>query len=189
MTSDEVVDEVETEERAGGGFSRYSLLGSAGLAAAALIVAAVFGVQWWVASGDDDVALAQARDDVVKAGTKAVNAFIDADYTQVDAYFQRQLDISDPSYQAQLKSSQAAVRQGLIDSKTKISDTRVDIGVEELNEHDGKATFLAAVGYVVNQEGQQPVPKLERLEVGMTRVGQDWKVTGIGSVPAITSGQ
>lgn len=195
MTADKPVDEVEPgvdaepAERTESEFQRYLVLGSAGLAAAALIVASVFGIQWWMSSNDGNVALAQTRDAVTKAGTNAVLAFIDADYTQVDAYFQRQLDIADPSFRAQLSSSQAATRQGLIDSKTKITGTTVEIGVEELNEHDGKATFLAAVGYVVNHEGQPPAPKQERLEVGMTRVGQDWKVTGIESVPTITSGQ
>jgi Mce-associated membrane protein len=196
MTSDEQVDEAEpgavgeAAEGAGAGFQRYLLLGSAGLAAAALIVAGVFGIQWWAASADDNLALAQARDAVIKSGTNAVHAFIDADYTQVDAYFQRQLEIADPAFQEQLKASQTATREGLIDSKTKITDTTVeDIGVEELNDHDGKATFLAAVSYVVNHEGQQPAPKLQRLEVGMTRTARDWKVTGIESVPTITSGQ
>ncbi|GLY63569.1 hypothetical protein [Amycolatopsis taiwanensis] len=195
MTSDEPVDEVEpgvdpaAAERAEPWLQRFLLPGSAALAVAALIVAAVFGIQRWGTSSDGNVVLAQAREEVTKAGTNAVMAFINADYTQVDAYFQRQLDIADPTFGAQLKSSQSAVRQGLIDSKTKITDTTVEIGVEELNEHDGKATLLAAVGYVVNHEGQPPAPKQQRLEIGMTRIDQGWKVTGLEDVPTITSGQ
>jgi Mce-associated membrane protein len=180
----------ELPERRDSPLRRYLVLGSAGLAAAALIVAAVFGIQWWVAASDDNVALAQAREDVVREGGIAVKAFIEVDYTNLDAYFQRQLDISDSTEQAVVKNTETTYRQALIDSKTRVTDTDVaEIGVEELDDHDGKASFLAAVSYVVNQQGQQPAAKLQRLEVQMTRIGQDWKVSVIGAVPTVTSGQ
>jgi Mce-associated membrane protein len=185
-------DEVEavSEDKRGSALQRYLVLGSAGLAAAGLIVATVFGIQWWMASGNDNVALAQAREQVVRAGGIAVTSFIEADYTNLDGYFQRQLDISDPTMQSEIKNTESTYRQALLDSKTKITDTSVlDIAVEELDNHDGKASFLAAVSYVVNQQGQQPAAKLQRLEVQLTRQGQAWKVSGIGSVPTVSSGQ
>ncbi|WP_414637616.1 hypothetical protein [Amycolatopsis sp.] len=169
--------------------SRYLVLGTATLAAAALIVAAVFGIQWWSASGDDNLALAQARDDVVKAGTVAVKAYTELDYTNPDAYFQKQIDVSTTDLQTQLKNSEQTYRQAMTDAKTKVATTVQDIGVEELDVHEGKASFLAAISTLVTKEGQQPVVKPLRLEVQMTRVGTDWKVSSIGSVPLVSSGQ
>ncbi|SFJ14870.1 hypothetical protein [Amycolatopsis sacchari] len=169
--------------------ARYLLWGSAALAAAALIVAAVFGIQWWSASGDDDVALAKARDDVSRQGAVAVKAFTELDYTNPDAYFQRQLDVSTPEYQTQIKNTEQTYRQAMTDAKTKVTTTVQDIGVEELDNHQGKASFLAAIVTQVTKEGQQPVAKPLRLEVQLTRVGQDWKVSQIGSVPLVSSGQ
>lgn len=206
MTSDEAVDEDGSEleheidfdpsgpeadpaDRGESPVRRYALLGAAGLAAAALIVAAVFGVQWWVDSSDGDLALAQARDDVVSTGRTAVKAYTELDYTDPDAYFKRQLEVSDSEMQAQIKNTEATYRQAMADAKTKVVTTVHDIGVEELNEHEGKASFLAAISTQVTKEGQQPVVKPLRLEVQMTRSGQDWKVSGISSVPTVSSGQ
>ncbi|KAA9162995.1 hypothetical protein FPZ12_010470 [Amycolatopsis acidicola] len=165
------------------------VLGTATLALAALIVAAIFGIQWWSASGDDNLALAQARDAVVQQGTVAVKAYTELDYTNPDAYFQKQIDVSTADLQTQLKNSEQTYRQAMTDAKTKVTTTVQDIGVEELDDHQGKASFLAAISTLVTKEGQQPVVKPLRLEVQMTRVGADWKVSSIGSVPLVSSGQ
>ncbi|HVW44122.1 MAG TPA: hypothetical protein VHC18_22500 [Amycolatopsis sp.] len=165
--------------------NRYLVLGTGALAVAALVVAAVFGIQWWVGSSSDNVALAKAREDVVKAGGVAVRAYTELDYTNPDAFFQKQLAISTGDLQEQIKNSEQTYRQAMTDAKTKVTTTVQDIGVEELNDHDGKASLLTAINTVVTKEGQQPVNKPLRLEVQMTRVGQDWKVSGIGSVPLV----
>ena len=189
MSSDELsavpaapAEDVPEEEASRG---RYLVIGTAALAAAGLIVAAVFGIQWWVSSGNDSLALAQAREDVVKAGGTAVKAYTELDYTNPDAYFSKQLAISTEDMQTQIKNSEQTYRQAMVDAKTKVTTTVQDIGVEELDDHEGKASFLAAINTVVTKEGQQPVNKPLRLEVQMTRVGQDWKVSGIGSVPLV----
>ncbi|MTD57754.1 hypothetical protein [Amycolatopsis pithecellobii] len=169
--------------------SRYLVLGTAALVTAAFILAAFFGIRWWSASGNDDLALAQARDDVVKQGSVAVKAYTEVDYTNPDAFFQRVSDISTSEMQTLMKNSEANFRQSVTQAKTKVTTTVQDIGVEELDDHAGKASFLAAISTLVTQEGQQPVPKPLRLEVEMTRVGTDWKVSRIGSVPLVSSGQ
>ena len=164
---------------------RYLVIGTGAFAVAALVVAAVFGIGWWVSSSSDDVALAQAREDVVRAGGIAVKAYTELDYTDPDAYFAKQLAISTGDMQTQIKNSEQTYRQAMVDAKTKVTTTVQDIGVEELDNREGKASFLAAINTVVAKEGQQPVTKPLRLEVQMTRVGQDWKVSGIGSVPLV----
>jgi Mce-associated membrane protein len=177
------------EVRTGDGSrGRYLVLGTAALAAAALIVAAVFGVQWWTAAGDDNLALAQARDEVVQQGAVAVKAYTELDYTNPDAFFQKVIDVSTSDMQTLMKNSEDNYRQSLAQAKTKVTTTVQDIGVEELDDHAGKASFLAAISTLVTKDGQQPVAKPLRLEVQLTRVGQDWKVSGISSVPLV-SGQ
>jgi Mce-associated membrane protein len=168
---------------------RYLVLATAGLSAAALIVAAVFGIQWWVAAGNDNLALAQAREQVVRDGGVAVKAYTELDYTNPDAYFQKVLAVSTSDMQNLMKNSEQSYRQSMTDAKTKVTTTVQDIGVEELDDHGGKASFLAAVSTLVTVGTQQPVAKPLRLEVQMTRVGQDWKVSGISSVPLVSSGQ
>ncbi|OXM73979.1 MULTISPECIES: hypothetical protein [Amycolatopsis] len=192
-------DEARTEEAGfpdppaedpatGDKLGRYLVLGTAALAAAALIVAGIFGVQWWVASTDDNLALAQARDDVVKAGTTAVKAYTELDYTNPDGYFAQQKAVSTQELADQITATEQNYRQAMTEAKTKVTTTVQDIGVEELDLHGGKASFLAAISTLVAKEGAQPVAKPLRLEVQMTRVGDEWKVSGIGSVPLV-SGQ
>ena len=165
---------------------RYLVIGTAALAAAALIVAAVFGIQWWVLSGNDNLELAQARDRVSQTAVTAVHAYVDIDYTTLDAYFQRAIGVSDSDLGNQLRTSETNYRKGITDAQTKVTDSTVlDVGVEELNMHDGKASVLAAVRYVVSVKGQQPATKLQRMELQMSKVGPDWKVSGIGSVPMV----
>ncbi|MFD4254749.1 hypothetical protein [Amycolatopsis thermoflava] len=176
------------DKAAGDKLGRYLVLGTAALAAAALIVAGIFGVQWWVASADDNLALAQARDDVVKAGNAAVKAYTELDYTNPDAYFAQQKAVSTQDLVDQITASEQNYRQAMAAAKTKVTTTVQDIGVEELDLHGGKASFLAAISTLVAQEGAQPAAKPLRLEVQMTRVGDEWKVSGIGSVPLV-SGQ
>ncbi|TNC28670.1 hypothetical protein [Amycolatopsis alkalitolerans] len=187
--TEETSAEEPSESGDGGSNSRYLVLGTAALATAALILAAVFGIQWWSASGNDNLALAQARDAVVKQGGIAVKAYTELDYTNPDAFFQNVMNVSTSDMQTLMKNSEANYRQSLAQAKTKVTTTVQDIGVEELDDHAGKASFLAAISTLVTQNGQQPVAKPLRLEVQMTRVGQDWKVSGISSVPLVSSGQ
>ncbi|WAL65163.1 hypothetical protein ORV05_30300 [Amycolatopsis cynarae] len=189
QSEDLIEDLIEERSEEDPRLGRFLLLGSAGLAAAALIVAAVFGIQWWVASSDDNLPLAQARDEVVREAGIAVRAYTEMDYRNLDAFFQKQIDVSAPEMQNQIKNIEQTYRQAMTDAKTQVTTTVQEVGVEELNEHEGKASLLAAISTLVTKEGQQQVAKPLRLEVQMTRVGQDWKVSSIGSVPVVTGGQ
>ena len=90
--------------------------------------------------------------------------------------------------QQQLKQTQTTFSQQLSAAKTKVSTTIQDIAVEELDDHQGKASFLAAITTLVTQ-GTTSANKALRLEVQMTRIGSDWKLSGIDSVPLVSSGQ
>ncbi|GAA4540147.1 hypothetical protein [Amycolatopsis samaneae] len=162
--------------------------GAAAFALAALIAAAVFGVRWWVVSSGDNVDLAQSRDAVVRAGTAAIKAYTEVDYQNLDGFFARQKAVSSDEMAKQLTQLEPTYRKALSEAKTKVATTVQDIGVEELDDHEGKASFLAAITTQVTQ-GDKSSGKALRLEVSMTRVGQDWKLAGIDNVPLVAAGQ
>ncbi|VVJ24178.1 FIG00821219: MCE associated membrane protein [Amycolatopsis camponoti] len=168
--------------------SRILVLGAAALALAALIAAAIFGVQWWVAENDDNAGLAASREAVVKAGTNALKAYTEVDYQDLDGFFARQKSVSDDKMSQQIDQSAPTFRKALADAKTKVTTDVQDIAVEELDDHEGKASFLAAIATTVTQ-GDKSSAKPLRLEVSMTRVGDDWKLSGIDSVPLVAAGQ
>lgn len=168
--------------------SRTLVLGAAALALAGLIAAAIFGVQWWVAAADDNAGLAASREAVVKAGTNALKAYTEVDYQDLDGFFTRQKAVSDETMAQQITQSEPTFRKALADAKTKVATDVQDIAVEELDDHEGKASFLAAINTTVTQ-GDKSSAKALRLEVSMTRVGTDWKLSGIDNVPLVAAGQ
>jgi Mce-associated membrane protein len=188
----EATEAVESEPQPPSQLPRWVLLGSAAFALAALIAAAVFGIQWWVSSSDDNASLATAREDVIRAGGSAIKAYTEVDYNDLDGFFARQKAASDPSMADQLTQAEPSFRKAIQDAKTQVSTTIQDIAVEELNDHEGKASFLAAISTKVTQGAQSSVKSL-RLEVQMSRVDdngkQVWKLSGIGDVPLVAAGQ
>lgn len=199
MSSDEraAVAVAEPEEEAGASSaasspnessSRILVLGAAALALAALIAAALFGIQWWAAASDSNAGLAASREAVVKAGTNALKAYTEVDYQDLDGFFARQKSVSDATMSQQIDQSAPTFRKALSDAKTKVTTDVQDIAVEELDDHEGKASFLAAIATTVTQ-GDKSSAKPLRLEVSMTRVGDDWKLSGIDSVPLVAVGQ
>ncbi len=157
-------------------------------AMAALIAVAVFGIQLLVASSDDNADLARSRDDVVKAGGGAIKAYTEVDFEKLDEFFSRQKAVSDDKMGQQLSQLEPTYRKALGDAKTKVATTIQDIAVEELDDHEGKASFLAAITTQVTQ-GDKSSSKALRLEVSMTRVGDEWKLSGIDNVPLVAAGQ
>jgi Mce-associated membrane protein len=172
--------------------ARWVLLGSAAFALAALLAAAVFGVQWWISSSNDNAGLAAVREDVVRVGGVAVKAYTEVDYTDLDGFFNRQKAVSDPAMRDQLTQLEPTYRKALSDAKTKVATTIQDIAVEELNDHEGKASFLAAITTKVSQGDQSSVKAL-RLEIQMTRIEENgdqvWKLSGIDNVPLVAAGR
>lgn len=181
-------DEASPRGRALPGSPRTWLLGAGAFALAAFVVAVVFGIMWWVAGTGDNAALAKARDAVEDAGRNAVKAYTEVDYQHLDDVFARQKAVSDDDMAKQIDQLKPTYGKALTDAKTKVTTTVQDIAVEELDDHEGKASFLAAITTDVSQ-GDKTASKALRLEVSMTRVGSDWKLSGIDNVPLVAAGQ
>ncbi|SFB30766.1 Mce-associated membrane protein [Amycolatopsis marina] len=171
---------------------RRLVFGSAALAAASIIAAAVFGVLWWIAASDDDADLAQTREEIVRVGSSAVQAFTELDYTKPDEYFDRSAAAATGELAEQINAGREANKKAMVEAKTTASTKVLDLAVAELNEHEGKASFLAAIQVEVKQ-GEQSSVKAMRVEVQMTRVEEDgeqtWKVSGISQVPVVGAAQ
>jgi Mce-associated membrane protein len=172
--------------------SKRLVFAGGALAVAAFLAAALFGGLWWAASADDEVDLAQARDEVVRVGRSAVKAFTELDYRNPDQFFDRALQVSTGDVRKQIEDSREANKKTLLEAKTVTTTKVLDLAVDELNEHEGKARFLAALQIEVRQ-GEKSTVKPIRVECEMTRVEQDgeqaWKLSGIGPVPVVGSRQ
>lgn len=185
MSSDEQ-PEAAAEERdtpAGKpGAPRWLLLGSAAAAVAAFLVMAIFGAMWAFAGGGDSE-VAVARDDVAKAAGNAAVAYTELDYKQPDQYFSRVRSLAEGQFLQSINQAEKDLRGALKTAKTQVASQLLDVGVIELNEHEGSASALAVVQGKVTQ-GKNEMTKVFQLEFKMTRVEADgeqvWKVSGIG---------
>ncbi|SFQ63416.1 Mce-associated membrane protein [Amycolatopsis arida] len=185
-------DAVATKAERDRKLTRRLVFGSAALAVASFLAAALFGVLWWVAEADDNVELATARDEVVRVGSAAVKAFTELDHNNPKEFFDRSMAVSDEELAKQIDESREAYTKAMTEAKTTATTKVLDIAVDELNLHEGKARFLAAIQVEVEQ-GDKTNTKQMRMEVQMTRVDQGgdqvWKVSGISNVPVVGAGQ
>lgn len=166
--------------------SRILLWGSAALAVAAFAVAAVFGVMWWIAATGEGTPVAEAREDVTKAASNAVTAFTELDYENTDEYFERQKAVAAEEFRDEIVELEDVFTEAITEAETKVVSTIQDVGVSELNEHEGSASVLVTVRNEVTQ-GDEEAVKYLRLEAQMTRTedDQEWKLAGVAEVPPV----
>ncbi|MEU3273690.1 hypothetical protein ABZ639_22860 [Saccharomonospora sp. NPDC006951] len=180
----------ETEGTTSGGPPKWLTFGSAALALAALVTAVYFGISWWVTSGKEASGVAAEREDVVRSTGTAVVALTELDFEDPDAYFQRQREIATGDLLEQMNQNADQYRKTIAEAKTKVVSTVQDVGVQELDVSEGKASVLATVRTEVAQ-GEQKGTKVLRLELEMVRVDDKgtWKLSNIGEVPIAQAGQ
>lgn len=169
---------------------RWALLGAAAFATAAFVVAAVFGVWWLVSATGDDAEIAAERQEVTRVAGQAVTAFTELDHTKLDEYFSRQKELATGDLANQISQAEKTYREAITKAKSKVTTTVHDVAVNELNDREGKASAIVAASADI-QRGQQQGMKTMRLEVQLTRDGEDgpWKVSQIGDVPVTGGGQ
>lgn len=172
-------------------FPRWLLFGSAALALAAFIVAAVFGVMLLFTATSDDAELAAARESVRDAAGEAVQAVTEIDYKNPDEFFERSQAASTKDFAKQLSQTEDSLRKALSQVKTRVTTDVNDVAVQQLNVHKGTATFLAVINTHINQ-GDRSANKVLRLKGKMERVdsgdGREWKLAGLGQVPVVGGG-
>lgn len=184
----EQVVEVEGKSGRGDLLPKRLVLGAAALALAAFIVAAVFGVLWFISATGDKAELASARQSVVGAANEAVQAITEVDYRHPEEFIQNIEAISTKKFAQSLSQTEKRLREALSQAKTSVRTDVLDVAVQELNDHEGTATFLAVIKTNITQ-GDKSRPKLMRLQGKMKRVSaegsQAWKLSDIGQVPVV----
>lgn len=191
---EELGDEADSAGAEGTGSDRVpkrALLGSAALALAAFIVAAVFGVLWLVTGTGEQAELASARNAVADSARDAVQAVTEVDYQNPDRFFERSRAVSTEAFGKQLTQAEDSLRKALAQAKTKVETSVTDVAVQELNARKGTATVLAVANTDITQ-GDRNATKVLRLQGQMERVstggGKEWKLAGLSEVPVVGSG-
>jgi len=150
----------------------------------AAVAALFFGGRWALALGDDDLALAAARDTVL---LDAQQAAINLDFNAVDAGLDLWEQTSTGPLLEEFRSNRAEYAKVVTESRRVTKASVTDAAVAELDVRAGTARVLVGLDVQVRPEGQDPVVTRQRLQLEMTRTDDGWKASRLAPVRAPTS--
>ncbi|GAA0504783.1 hypothetical protein GCM10011581_33600 [Saccharopolyspora subtropica] len=153
------------------------------LFAVSLAACLVTGAAWALAATSSSTARAEVRDDALRDGQTAIINFNTLDYQDVDHGLQRWEDSSTGPLREEVRKGRQDYRTQIQQARSKTTAKILDAGIVELDEQVGKARMIAVVQLTVTIEGQQPVTKQDRYQAELTREGEVWKLSGLGTVP------
>ncbi|SFS44567.1 hypothetical protein [Saccharopolyspora flava] len=148
-----------------------------------LVCALVFGVLWVFALNSSTVAYAETRDEALQQGQEAIINFNTLDHKDVDRGLQRWEDYSTGPLRDEVKQGRKDYATRIQQAKSTTTARVLDAGIAELDENAGKARMIAVVQITVTVEDQPPANKQDRYQAELTREGDVWKLSGLGTVP------
>lgn len=176
------------------------------LSALALAVAAVavwFSVAWLNSSSDRSAAntsltsantelqrteqssagaAAKARDKVAEAGRAGIVVFQTLDYRHVEEGLDQWEKTSTGALHDDVVNRRAGSEQSIEAAKTVTTAEVLSAALTDLDDKAGTAAMIAAVKVLVNTDGKAPQSKFLRVQAGLQRVGDGWKLNAIGLV-------
>ncbi|MGO1053536.1 hypothetical protein [Crossiella sp. CA198] len=158
------------------------------IAAVTAVLLAAGSGWWWLASAaGDNVRFAELREQVRAVGERAVAEFNSLDYRRVDEGMRRWLDTSTGALHEELRSTGAASKKQIEETKTVTTGRVTDAAITELDDRAGKAKLLAAVEIEVAPDGAAATTKRNRFQAELTRTETGWKLSALGPVPVAAS--
>lgn len=151
--------------------------------AISLVACLALGVTWALAANDSSVSRAEVRDAALRDGQSAIINFNTLDYRDVDRGLQRWEDNSTGPLRDEVRQGRQNYATQIAQAKSSTTARILDAGIVELDERAGKARMIAVVQVTVTIDGQQPANKQDRYQAELTREGETWKLSGLGTVP------
>lgn len=168
---------------AGANRSRTPMLVAAALLVACAATAVFYGVSWATTANAESTRFAVERDAVLQAGRSGIVKFNTLDHRNIGPGLDEWAKTSTGPLHDEVvrgrKNSEAQIREKRMSTKANV----LDAAVTTLDPRAGKATMIAVVNLTVTPEGQPPVEKRSRYQAELSRVGEEWKLSGLGSVP------
>jgi Mce-associated membrane protein len=149
------------------------------LLAAAVVFAGVAGWSW--VSAPRASAVAQRRDQVLRAGEQAVLNFNTLDYRSVDAGLRLWEQSSAGALRAQVVAGQASFARQIRQAKTITTARVLDAALTGLSSRT--ATIIVAIQITVTPASGAPNTKQSRLEGQLTETLSGWKLSALSQVP------
>ncbi|ALG13924.1 hypothetical protein [Kibdelosporangium phytohabitans] len=162
--------------------NRNLLFGSIALVVVAAAFAAVFGV-WWASASGESADVRKTREEVSTAGSAAVATLTSLDFTDVDATYQRFLDVSTGSVHDDYAKNQEDFKKRIRDAKVVTTAAVRETAVTDVNLQKKVATIMVVVDTTVKESDKAPTTKRLRIEAALDQTDNGWKVNALRQVP------
>lgn len=149
----------------------------------ALGFAGFAGWTWWSARGDDDLAYAVARDEVLAVGRAQVTTLTTLNSKDVDGGIEKWLAVSTGGLRDELAATDQKTRDQLKAGGTVATGRVLDAAVSELDTRSGTAKLLVAVEISTVTNDGPPAARRNRFVAGMSQVDGEWKLAALDQVP------
>ncbi|MEJ8280199.1 hypothetical protein [Pseudonocardia spirodelae] len=156
------------------------------VAVVAAVLALVTGGLWLYSLNSDAVQVAQARDEALRDARQAVINLNTLDHKDAQKGLDLWIQSSAGSVRDEFVKNRDAYAKLVTDQKRTTTATVTDAAVSEVDPRAGTARVLAGVDVTVTPEGQQPAVTRQRIELGMVRTDDGWKVDALE--PLLTPG-
>lgn len=174
-----------------GGSSRsgplhIACLALTGLVVIAAVLAVWFSVDWYRAEHDDDIELAQVREEVLRDAQQSALNLVSFDHTRAAEGIALALQSSTGDLRKEFEDNRQMYVDTITAGKRTTEGKPVTGAVTELDDRSGTARAIIAVDVTVHVEGapaDQPDPVVrQRMQVEMSRTDDGWKASAIAPV-------
>ncbi|WP_327091292.1 hypothetical protein OIE66_11810 [Nonomuraea sp. NBC_01738] len=163
--------------------SRRLLQVLAGLVVVATLCAGWAGVSWYGAATDEGAALAQVRDEALRAGAQAVQNMNTLSHTSVERDLGLWEDSTTAQLYQQIVQGRAKFAAEIAKARTTTTAKILDAALTELDPAAGTARVLVAVQITVIPATGEPAVKKSRLVGELTRTSGGWKLSALSQAP------
>ncbi|MFI0367722.1 hypothetical protein ACH35V_07570 [Actinomadura sp. 1N219] len=145
-----------------------------------------FGHSYRSASGDDSLAYAADRDEVLAAAGQAIVNLNTLDHRSVDAGLKMWQDSSTAQLYDEIVQGRSRLKSDIEKAKTTSTAKILESALTELDTRAGKAAVIAAVSITIARDGGRPTTNLRRFAGQLTRTSAGWKLSALGQAPSGT---
>lgn len=150
------------------------------------LLALALGAMWLFALNSDAVQVSQARDEALRDARQAVINLNTLDHRDAQRGLDLWIQSSTGSVRDEFVQNRDAYAQLVTEQKRGTTAQVTDAAVSEVDPRAGTARVLVGVDVTVTPEGREPTVTRQRIEVGMMRGDDGWKVDALE--PLLTPG-
>ncbi|WP_243082473.1 hypothetical protein [Streptomyces sp. 891-h] len=155
----------------------------AALLAAAVLFCAFSGWLCWTAYSDDDLAYSRARDQALAAGRTHLATLNSIDAAHIDAGLREWRRTATGPLSDELRRTENKSAKALRERGTSARAEVTDAALTSLDDTAGTARLIATLRIRTTTRAGAPATDRKRMEAGLERTGDGWKLTSVRPVP------